>query len=383
MESPKDAAKSKIGASRSNDSDIGKKISRAHTAIKNQLIDNREPSGTINIAGAYEMSQQLLAGYATLDLAHYVEIQALANAILAYSKDRSRRRPLNIVLHAEPGSGKSHFVKCLAKQLSDARVKEIVFNTSSMRGVEDLAHPIDAVRDIKVSDQLPLLFLDEFDSKDDNFAALLPLLWDGEVTVGSRLLQSGKMIVVLAGSGKRIDRVMRSLRRMKGGTGTTDGKLKDLLTRINGGELTIPPLDEVRGGRDRRVDKICLAISLLRNRFGRSLTTVPWALLRFIVETKFRHGARSVSTLVDQIGAPSTTNKELRLESLALPFYSVDSFVSSSLVFHIRMPSPEKVVARWQSLARNTSLVTCAYEDTIWTRFIRNEPLFRGPLLRR
>jgi len=377
MTVPSNSPKPQKSASQSAGSDVDLALQKAHRKIKQLLIDQSPPSGSVDIADAYEISQQVLEGYATLDLTHYSGIQLLVKTISSYAKDRSRRRPLNIVLHAEPGSGKSHFVKCLAKKLSDVRVKEVVFNMSSMRGVEDLAHPIDAVRDIKVSDRLPLLFLDEFDSRDENFAALLPLLWDGEIAVGNRLLQTGKMIVVLAGSGTRIEQVMTALRKMKAATRAKDGKLNDLLTRINGGELTIPPLDAISADRDRRVDKICLAISLLRNRFGRSLIKVPWALLRFIIDTPFKHGARSLFTLIDLIPPPSEPAKELRLEELHLPLDSVDAFKSSNLIFHIKGSNPNAVVAKWQALAKTGALVTCAYGDNILTRLLRNEPLFK------
>ncbi len=57
------------------------------------------------------------------------------------------------------------------------------------------------------------------------------------------------------------------------------GKLIDLVSRINGGEIEIPPMDLVENGRDRRADKICLTISLLRARFGTDLELIPLSSL--------------------------------------------------------------------------------------------------------
>jgi hypothetical protein len=48
--------------------------------------------------------------------------------IAAYARDPSRKRPLNILLHAEPGSGKRHFVECLSRAMSEALVGDVSFN---------------------------------------------------------------------------------------------------------------------------------------------------------------------------------------------------------------------------------------------------------------
>ena len=50
---------------------------------------------------------------------------------------------------------------------------------------------MDAVRNFKVLDKMPILFPDEFDSDPSKYALLLPLLWDGEVHVGHRDLKTG------------------------------------------------------------------------------------------------------------------------------------------------------------------------------------------------
>lgn len=354
---------------------------KSHAEIKKQLIDAEEPlSDHPDIANQYELSQLALEGYVMLDSQHYAAIQSIIEAIRTYARDSSRRRPLNIILHAEPGSGKSHFVKCLAKKLSDERIKEVTFNMSSMRSIEDLAYPIDVVRDVKVTDRLPLLFLDEFDSSKENFARLLPLLWDGEIDVGNRLLQTGKMIVILAGSGKRVAELMSASKKMDDATKEEDGKLKDLLSRINGGEISIPSLDETKGERDRRVDKVCLAISLLRMRFGRSLTKVPWALLRFIAMTHFQHGARSMTNLIDLIPSPNGPIDTLQFDDLHLPLSDESTFTSSNLVYHIAASNPAEVVNLWKSLMKRKTLVTCAYPENFVSRLVGHllkEPFFK------
>jgi hypothetical protein len=50
---------------------------------------------------------------------------------------------------------------------------------ASLHSIDDLTQPLDEIRNLKVVDRLPILFLDEFDSNPANFPMLLPLMWDG------------------------------------------------------------------------------------------------------------------------------------------------------------------------------------------------------------
>jgi predicted AAA+ superfamily ATPase len=347
------------------------KISAAHQTIKNAiLVPTAKAAKNCSIADAYSLSTKAVSGYATLDKKHIYDIQSLVTSIRLYANDRSKRRPLNILLHAAPGAGKSHLVECLAKLLTDERVKDVSFNMTSMRGIDDLAAPIDQVRDLKVADRLPLLFLDEFDSNSDNFARLLPLLWDGKVDVGGRLLQTGKMVVILAGSSKRIGEISIAAKSMRDVSQKEDGKLVDLISRINGGEISIPDLDEISESRNRRVDKVCLAVALLRQRFGGSLLRVPWALLRFIADTKFKHGSRSIATLLDLIPMTNTTSGELALDELTLPLSSESALINSCLIFHLKETTVKETIKCWTSLSASAAVVTIAKAETGWTRLL-------------
>ena len=271
-------------------------------------------------------------------------------------------------------------MQCLANRLSDERVKDVSFNMTSMRAIDDLAVPIDRVRDLKVADRLPLLFLDEFDAASENFARLLPLLWDGKVEVGGRLLRTGKMVVILAGSSKRIGELSDAAKSLKDATKRGDGKLIDLLSRINGGQISIPGLDERSSTRDRRVDKVCLAVALLRERFGGSLRRVPWALLRFIADTKFKHGSRSIATLLDLIPLMNAKTTDLKLEDTRLPLDSENDLTSSSLIYHLADATAAETVTRWSDLSKTTTLVAVAEEEGVLTRLVDHflkEPWFK------
>jgi hypothetical protein len=232
---------------------------------------------------------------------------------------------------------------------------------SGMQSVEDLIQPLDAVRNLKVIDKTPILFLDEFDSDEANFALLLPLLWDGELHIGHRDLKTGKIVIILAGSGQRIQEAMKDAKAMQK-RDVSSSKLIDLLSRINGGEFSIPDLDEVTDKRDRRTDKVCIAAALLVDRYGDSLETVPWSLLHFIGNTRFRYGVRSITHLIELLPAPDSKNQAVSVDKL--PLATVGRLKSSSLAYHlVNDDGPAAIVSTWEKISKYDAIVRVAEKD--------------------
>jgi hypothetical protein len=331
----------------------------AKNKIRDEIILAEVPAENINLTAAMTRSAATLGDYVTLDWQHRAEIQGLIARILAYAEDTSRTRPLNIIMQAEPGSGKSHFIRCLANnaRLNDT-VRPVTFNMSGMQGIEDLIQPLDAVRNLKVIDKTPVLFLDEFDTNPAHYALLLPLLWDGELHVGHRDLKTGKVVIILAGSGESIQKAMTGAKTMQKPEAQSN-KLVDLLSRINGGEFSIPDLDEVSGDRDRRADKVCVTAALLRQRFGPKLTMVPWSLLRFVAVTRFRYGVRSITHLVELLPASSEDSTTVNVDRL--PIGTVDRLKKSSLAYHVVSDDgPAAVVADWKQFSAHNARVRIA-----------------------
>ena len=343
----------------------------SHAYIKNHLLQGGPPASEINIVKCYNDSRLLLGDYVTLDLQHAKDIESLLAAITEYAHDPTRRRPYNVVLQAEPGSGKSHFVECLAKKLSEQKVSDVTFDMSSIRDVEDFERPLE-IRNLKVEDKLPLLFLDEFDSNPEKYPLLLPLLWGGKLTFGHRELRLGKVIIVLAGSGAQVAKALKTAKNVKRKEGSASGKLIDLLSRINGLEITIPRLDEVdkSTGRDRKVDKVCVALSLLKKRFGSQLSSVPWALLRFVSETKFRYGVRSITHFIDAIPSVDGKVTTLTLKNVKLPIDNVSQLAKSPIAPHLISGNGlSPIVARWKKLQQCSTSVKFGVESgrsTFW-----------------
>ena len=325
---------------------------KAREHIAETIITPNAPkvSGTIDIKDSYGLSMHRLPGYSTLDWKHSEAINNLKANILNYRTDSTRERPLNIIMQAEPGSGKSHFIKCLADSMSREHVEEVIFNMTAIERVDDFTKPLDVVRNLKVNDKLPLLFLDEFDCRDSNYGILLPLLWDGELQVAHRDLKVGKVVIILAGSGKNIETAMREGKGMRQGTPNSPDKLADLLSRINGGEFSIPDLDIVGEDRNRKTDKVCISIALFRRRF-QEIERAPWPLLSFISRTKFRYGVRSIAHLVDSFPPESVVGNRLEIEKIGLPLDDPKKLKGSSLAYHIiEEDGPAEVVELWNHL---------------------------------
>ena len=342
---------------------VDKKIEASREVIQRSIIDvTDEPDARFALAIAE--SESLLKNYATLDDDHRSDITKLITRITSYLRDATRKRPFNALMLASPGAGKSHFIKKLAQRMKDDRVEAVTFNMATMQSPDDMAQPIDELRNLKVNDRFPLLFLDEFDSEPVRYGSLLPLLWEGELHIGHRNLQLGKAVVVLAGSNPDLPKAMERSATMgldfEKGEYSPAGKLVDLLSRINGGVIKIPDLDLRTKERDRRVDKICITVSLLKQRFGEELTLVPRSLLRLVAHTAFRYGSRSIAHLIDMIDSEALKKGGvIDGDALRLPLMTEAELGNSSLSLHVLDKDKAfGIVNRWKDFSQDHVMVS-------------------------
>lgn len=316
-----------------------RKAARDH--LHKLVIDSpsKEPSpiDKLLFALACVVSESALPGYATLDDAHSDDINKMTSLIETYIDDTSRRRPINFLMLASPGAGKSHFIDCVARRMNRRKVVANTFNMASMTTNEELIRPLDDARNAKVEDNIPLLFLDEFDSSPRNFALLLPLLWDGSLSLGQRDLKLNKSIIVMAGSSPSLPEALNHARSMRREIPLPDGtnpKLIDLFSRINGSVIRIPPFYDATTQIDRRSDKVAITVNLLRRRFGDSLKTAPLPLFQFVAQTTFRYDVRSIAHLIELIPFKRGVS-DLSLDALGLPIDSPEAIRASSLAYHL------------------------------------------------
>jgi len=330
--------------------------------IQKSILTDTLPTKEVNIEKEFERSLRTLGPYVTLDYTHRLDIRELKNKIIDYKTDLSLKRPFNIIMIAEPGSGKSFFIKCLANSMRNIGVGSVHYNMATFQTVDDLVQPLDEVRNLKVVDQLPILFLDEFDSPNVTYSNLLPLLWDGEIHLNHRDIRVGKVVIILAGSNPSIKATMEQIKTMKNKIDVDENDLKqvDLLSRINGGVFNIPSIDlEIESEtRDRRVDKVFITLTLLNQRFGRQFQLVPWALLHFVARMSFRYGIRSITQLIDSISLNDKNEDILEITNNLLPLSTESELKKSNIVDHLISDKGSKyIVDYWKRISSCKTLV--------------------------
>ena len=104
------------------------------------------PIDQLLFASSCAASESSLPGYATLDDKHAADIDTLITLIEEYIDDPSRRRPLNFLMLASPGAGKSHFIDCVARRMHRHKVVPNTFNMASMSTNDELIRPLDDAR---------------------------------------------------------------------------------------------------------------------------------------------------------------------------------------------------------------------------------------------
>jgi hypothetical protein len=273
------------------------------TLVEEQKYEQREQSFPYfltahNFPAIIKASEFALPGFATLETGIANDIGSTLRDFQEYLDDPTRRRPHNLLMFAQPGSGKSHLVSCISKSLC---IPQVTGNLSSPDPLSVLKYVINEARNFKAQDIVPLLFFDEVEAQ---CADLLQVLWDGELFISGQVMKLGRCIIVCAASNIKLEASLE----MKKETEIANqilipAKWDDFLSRFDAGILKIGSINDA----NRDLDRLCIVAKLFQRRFPR-LGYVSLGLLQFLSQIKVKYEVRSLEFLVNFIPANSVFN---------------------------------------------------------------------------
>jgi len=312
----------------------------------------------------------------TVDRTEIESFRIIRKLIESYKVQKSFSNPLSIAVFGPPGSGKSFGVREIAKGVLGHETPFLEFNISQFSGPADLIGAFHQVRDEVLKGAIPVVFWDEFDSKEyDYLQYLLAPMQDGTFQEGQITHTLGKCIMVFAGAtcpgmqtfvnlGKSGDPQKAALFRYKKGP--------DFASRMHGyinvlgpnqTMMTTPELECLPDPSD-----LCFPIRralFIRSILGLSATDHPeidHGLLNALIKAdKYSHGARSLTNLLKTLKENSGGRKILRShlpgnQVLELYVGDVSSFLKSmnesQLVQENIEPIARAIHYAWKSAAK-------------------------------
>lgn len=147
-----------------------------------------------------EMPYAVFGKLTAVDRVEIESLRGLERLIKSYERDPHPSKPLSIAVFGAPGSGKSFGVKQIAKTVLGDKVPILEFNLSQYSDPRELVGALHQVRDKVLGGTTPVVFWDEFDSREYMWLQyLLAPMQDGAFQEGQVTHPIGKCVFVFAG----------------------------------------------------------------------------------------------------------------------------------------------------------------------------------------
>ncbi|TRZ46499.1 ATP-binding protein, partial [bacterium] len=262
----------------------------------------------------------------TIDRKEIEGLRNLKRLIRHYVSVGDKKKPLNIGVFGPPGSGKSFAVQEVAKGAIEGEVKLLEFNLSQFNGPQDLIGALHQVRDVALRGEVPLVFFDEFDSRNFEWLQyLLSPMQDGTFQEGQITHPVGKCILVFAGGtspqmeafgpDEKDQEAYKDFRLKKG---------PDFISRLHGFLNILGPNQkqnpDKKSGKwvedNTDISYPLRRACLIRKRLERDPTGIlelDWGLMNALLTVKdYKHGSRSLASILNELKQNSGGRKIVR-----------------------------------------------------------------------
>lgn len=251
----------------------------------------------------------------TTDRREMESLRNIRRLIRDYEQKDKGKKPLSIAVFGPPGSGKSFSIEEIAESALGKGVPTLVFNLSQFTGPEDLAGALHQVRDVVLAGRAPVVFWDEFDSDGYKWLQyLLSPMQDGAFREGQLEHKIGKCIFVFAGGtswdfehfgpSEKEEKAHREFRLKKGPD--FKSRLASYLNVLGPNPRQV--FDEAKEQWVVDETDVCAPIRrglLLRVMLGipegKRLEIDPGVLSGLLELREYKHGARSLQTVVSHL----------------------------------------------------------------------------------
>jgi hypothetical protein len=268
----------------------------------------------------------------TMDRGDIESLRSIRQLMLRYKAEERPKTPLSIAVFGAPGSGKSFGLKQIAEAIFHD--KPIEFNLSQFKGPEELYGAYHQIRDRVLAGATPVVFWDEFDSRELMWLQyLLAPMQDGVFQEGPFTHSIGKCVFVFAGGtsydyryfgpleppAEKEDDEMKKARRefvQKKGP-DFKSRLTTCLNVLGPNPRKLFDRKLAEAGRDPWVDdpadvefpvrRAILLRGLLKYDPAKELKIDPGLLTALLEVGHYRNGARSMEKLIGQIVADGST----------------------------------------------------------------------------
>jgi hypothetical protein len=271
----------------------------------------------------------------SIDRAEIESLRTLQRLMISYQNDPKAEKPLSLAAFGPPGSGKSFGVKQLAKAVLSDATPLLEFNLSQFRDASELHGLFHQIRDEVLRGKLPVVFWDEFDSRNLEWLQyLLAPMQDGAFQAGQLSHPIGKCVFVFAGGtrsrfedfGEPPVDLVTAIANAKNDAEKSKleercemvladfvaKKVRDFKSRLAGYINVLGPNSRDSHDITYPVRRALLLRVLLGAGPNDDLAIDPGLLTAFLEIDEYRHGARSMEKIAEQIRLASRTGEFIR-----------------------------------------------------------------------